>query len=573
MTTFAGEFLQLGPGRLTPKNLSSDVTGATAITSLSASLSSASKNASRGTPQPAISISAPAPNIGQIEEAFGGRLFYRIITVPTTEALQFVLTATQFPVEVWNTFQDSDEILETITITGSGGLTLSDPFGEPLLFAAQGSRIYQALVPSSGPTQIDQSVIFAFLSGINGLILVTGSRIALFSVQPDWSEGIAESISYLTDVLKAYSDNEQRRGLRQFPRRALRYRALALNARDAAGMESLVWGWQHEPYGVPWWPDATPVTADTPAGSFSIPCNTVDRQFAAGGLCCIFSSEFVFEALTVESVSPTGVTFTSPTQLDWKANPSQIVMPVFLARLGSSVNVSRFSSEIDQIDLDFIGEALQAAPAPSTTLTQYKGFDVLEIAPNWRDAPLKRTYTRSLVTVDPKIGPITVIDKGGSAIVKQPFPWFLTNHAAVTTFRAFLLRRFGQLNPFWLPTWDQDLILAFDVGSGDTGIVIKSEFYSRFFFPNPARRFIAFIPTDGSSNVYRKITSTNDNGDGTESLVLDTPTGKNFPAASTMISFLTLARCASDDNQIEWLTADLAEVNLEVQEVPRELPA
>lgn len=572
-STFAGEFLQLGPGRISPFAASGNIVGQAVSTTPVFSLATALLNASRGTPQPALSISAPAPNVGDLRPVFGGRLFERIIVLPTTEALQFVLTATQFAIEVWNTHQDIDDVLESISITGSGGLTITDPLGEPLLYAAQDSEIYQALVPSSGPTQIDQSAIFAFLSGLSATILVTGSRIALFSVQPDWSEGMAESISYLTDVLKSYSDNEQRRGLRQFPRRAMKFRALALNARDAAGMESLVWGWQDQPFGVPWWPDGIPLTSDTPAGSFFIPCATVDRMFAAGGLCCIFQDEFTFEALTVDSVSPTGVTVLSPTQFDWKSNPAILVMPVFLARLGSSVDVSRFSSEIDQIDCDFIGEAMQAAPAPTTTLAQYKGFDVLEIAPNWRDAPLKRTYARSMVTIDPKIGPIKVVDKGGSAVVKQPFPWFLIDHAAVTLFRAFILRRFGQLNPFWIPTWDQDLVLNTNVGASDTGIVIKSEFYSRFFFPNPARRFIAFIPTDGSGNVYRKITGSNDNEDGTESLVLDAPTGKAFSAKNTMISFLTLARLASDDNAIEWQTADLAEVNLELQEVPRELPS
>lgn len=571
-STFAGELLVLGPGRASPLAASGNIVELTYETGLSASLTSAEENGSAGT-QRAISISAPAAKTGFQAQTFGGLLFHRILMLPTVEALQFVLTATQFAIEVWNTFQDSDEILETLAITGVGGLTVTDPYGEPLLFAPQQSRIYQALVPSSGPTQVNQSVIFTFLSGLVASILVTGSRIALFSVQPDWSEGMAESISYLTDVLKAYNDNEQRRGLRQLPRRALRFRALALNARDAAGMESIIWGWQNQPFGVPWWPDGVPLTTDTPAGSFFIPCDTTDRQFAAGGLCCIFQDEFTFEALSVSAVSSSGVTVESPTQFAWASNPAILVMPVFLARVGNSVSVSRFSSEIDQIDLDFIGEAMQAAPAPSITLTQYKGFDVLEIAPNWRDIPLKRTYKRTMTTIDPKIGPITVIDKGGSAVVGQPFPWWLDGHSLVTTFRAFLLRRFGQLNPFWIPTWDQDLVLSANIGVTDTGIVIESEFYSRFFFPNPARRFIAFIPTDGSGNIYREITASQDNGNGTESLTLDSPTGKAFTVGNVMISFLTLARCASDDNEIEWLTADHAEVNLELQEVPRELPS
>lgn len=526
-----------------------------------------------GVPQPAIST-AHRDLTGRRRETFGGLLFERVIVIPRTDALGFVLTATQFSIEVWNAFRDSDQTLETITITGIGGLTLSDPYGEPLIFGALDSYVYQATVPSAGPAQIDQDVAFGFLSGIGGADChVTGSRITLFSVAPDWNEGMEESIEFLTDVLKKYSDNEMRRGLRQLPRRAMRYRALTLNARDAAGMESLVWGWQNQPYAVPWWQDAQPLAANLPAGSFSIPVNTVDRLFAVGGIVCIWVDEFTFEALNIESVSPTAITVSSPTQFSWSGGPGTRVMPVFLCRLPSKVTVRRHSSEIDQIDLEFIGEAAQPAPAPTTSPTQYKGFDVLEVPPNWAEAPLSRDYNRSLVTIDPKIGPIEVIDKGGTAVVGQEFPWWLDTHPNVTAFRAFILRRFGQLVPFWIPTWDQDLVLFQDVASTDSGMRIKSEFYTRFFFPNVSRRYVALIPTDGSGNVYRKITAAHDNGDGTENLTFDALPGKNFPKATTMVSFLTFARLGEDRVSIKWDSSEHAEAILSLVEVPREIPS
>lgn len=572
MANFAGVLIALGPGQVIPQGRSTDITGMLEITAQSISEGNLPLGGNQGTPQPTLSV-VHAAETGAIVDTFGKLLFGRVLVLPNLESLGFVLTATEFSVEVWNTFRDTDQVLTSIAVTGTGGIVVTDPYGEPLIYAAQDSRIYQATLPGSGDVNINQQVAFSFLSGILGATLfATGSRIALFSVAPDWNEGMAETIEYLTDVMKAYSDNEQRRGLRQFPRRALRFRALALSAVTAAGMESMLWGWQAQPFGVPWWPDASPLTATTPAGSFFIPCNTADRQFAAGGLCCIWQSEFLFEALSIVSVASGGVTVSSPTQLNWMASSAVLVMPVFLARISDKVDVRRFSSAIDQIDLQFIGEAMQAAPAPTISPTQYKSIDVLEISPNW-EAGLERTYKRSMVTIDPKVGPITVVDKGGSAVVGQEFPWFLNGHATVTTFRAFILRRFGQLNSFWIPTWDQDLVLAVDVGSTDAEIVIQSEFYSRFFFPNQARRFIAFIPASGSGNVYREITAAVDNGNGTESLTLDTPTGKAFPAAQTMVSFLTLARLGTDRTEIEWWNADLAQSILSLEEVPREVPA
>lgn len=571
MTDFAGQRIAF-PGGLDPANRSTSVTAGLFAATLILGLGTLPLAANQGVPEPVISV-VHSNLSGQRVETFGGQLFEKVLAIPSAKALGFVLTATQFPIEVWNTFRDSLQVLESITLSGAGGLTITDPYGEPLIFAPLGSFIYQATVPTSGAAQIDQDVVFAFLSGIPGADLhITGSRITLFSVAPDWNEGMEESLEYLTDVLRAYSDSEQRRGLRQLPRRAMKYRALTLNARDAAGMESLIWGWQNQPYGVPWWPDAQPLLSDVAIGDFVIPVDTADRQFAAGGLVVVWVDEFTFEALSITSVAAHSLACSSPTQFAWKAGPGTRVMPMFLCRLPASIDVSRHSSEIDQVDLNFIGEAGQPAPAPTASPAQFKGFDVLEIAPNWERTPLKRSYKRSMVTIDPKVGPIEVIDKGGTALVGQEFPWWLDTHPNVTAFRAFILRRFGQLNPFWIPTWDQDLVLFQDVLSTDSGIRIKSVFYTRFLFPTPARRFIAFIPIDGSGNVYGKITASHDNGDGTENLTLEVATGKNFGKGSTMISFLTLARLASDSVAIKWSSSEHADAQLELQEVPRELP-
>lgn len=573
MADFAGIDFTNAPIGIFANGISTDIATATQqLTSWALSVRPYGVALSQGTPQPVVSIVHHSLG-GSYRELFGGQLFERVILIPRTKALGFVLSSTQFPIEVWNAFRNADKLLTAIVISGSGGVTLTDPYGEPLVYGALDSFIYQATMPASGPAQINQDILFQFTPSVPGTdLLITGSRVTLFSVAPDWASGIREKISYLTDVLVAYSDNEQRRALRQIPRRGLHYRASAFTARNSAGMESLVWGWQHQPYGVPWWQDATPLASSIGAGSFSIPCNTTDRQFAAGGIATIWKDEYTFEALTIDQVFADHITITSPTQLNWLAGPASLVMPVFLARLKNQVQVDRLWSAGDSMDLEFAGEAMQPAPTPSISLPAFKGFDVLETMPNWVNG-LTRVYNRSVALLDPHVGPISSIDKGGVAIVDQSFPWWIKDHAAATMFRAFVRARFGQLRPFWIPTWDQDLVLHVDVGATDSGITIDSEFYTRFLFPSVARRFVAFIPTDGSGNVYRKITGSTDNGDGTESLVLESSTGKVFLKDHTQVSFLTLVRLSSDEVELTWSTSDFAQSTLQFQEVPHEVPA
>jgi hypothetical protein len=509
---------------------------------------------------------------GFYQELFGSQLFERVILIPSVEKLGFVITDTQFPVEVWNTRRNVADILTSVNVLGVGDLIVTNPFPLPTYYGALCSRIYQVIVNRTGAPTINAEICFGFVSGIAGTcILITGNRIVLFSPRIDWNSGFKERISYLSNVFKSYSDVEQRRALRQLARRSSTFRAAGLSAREAATIESQIWGWQNQPYGIPWWPDVSPLTVDAPIGSTQIFCDTTDRQFAAGGIACVWKDPFTFEALSVTAVAPNSITVASPTQLLWKANPATVAMPVFLGRLPLSVDVNRLFSGADQMEMVFSGEASQLAPAPMHALTQYRGFDVLEIPAHW-PTDLKRKYTRSMISIDPEVGPITVIDQGGAPYISQPFPMLILSHAEVTKLRAFILARFGRLRPFWLPTWDQDLVLSQDLNAADTGIKIQSEFYTRFMFPNRARRFVALIPTDSSGNIYHQITSSVDNGDGTETLQFESPIGRDMKAARTMVSFLVFARLNSDDTEIDWLSNDVAEATLEFQELPKEVP-
>jgi hypothetical protein len=562
------------PGIIVDPNLQAtpyNYSGVSGVTSPGLSIS-VSSNAQSGTSGGTIpSSSAHGDHPGLLQQMFGFNLFERIIVIPRVKAVGNILSSTQFPVEVWNTFHDTSEDLTAITITGSGGITISNPFTFPKTIGPQGSIIFQALVPDNGDVNIALDVVFTF-AGISGTdMAVTGSRILVFSVAPDWAQGVEEKIEYLTDVLVAYDDSEQRRSLRSLPRRGIRIRAVALDPRSAAGMESLIWGWQQRPYGVPFWADAQELQADVLAGLFTIQVNTVDRLFTPGGMLMIWKDEFTFEALTVLSMTGSSVTLTTPTQFAWKEGAGALIVPLFLGRCANQLELSRLWSGGDEIDIEFSGEALQIAPTPSESLTQFKGYDVLEIPPNWVSG-LKRTYARSTVTMDPGIGPITVDDKGGTAIVSHDLPWWIDIHSKITAFRAFLLGRKGRFAPFWQPTWDQDLVLAATATSSSSVLNIQSMNYTRFFFPDPARRFLALISRNGGANRFVQVTGSIDNFNGTESLTLSAPLTEDVPTDSTMISFLTFSRLRDDAATIIWQSTDYAEAIIGIQELPREVP-
>lgn len=555
--------------RITPAGLSSDITAGTTVP-----LGISEQSPDLAGPVTIIgSVPAPAPTLhmpGFNEENFGALLFERIIISPSTKALGFVLSATRFALEIWNTFRTASKVLTAINITGNGGLTLDAPVTLPHSLQSMGSVIYEASLPNSGSPAISEIVEFV-VTGISGAVaLVTGQRIMVFSVRPDWAAGISERISDFTDVMKSYSNKEQRRGLRTVSRRGLKFQADAMNARDAAGMESLVFGWQDRPYGVPFWQDYSPLTAPAVTGDTSLALDTADRLFAPGGLLLLLGDEFNFESLSILSVSPTAIVVESPLVFNWPKGT--LVMPVFLARLKEETSVTRLNSAIDQMDLEFEGEAGQLAGVATVALRQYRGFDVLEAPPN-RESDLPRGYKRDLVKLDQQTGIITVESKSNAPTVTLNHPWFLMGRHDITKCRSFLLRRQGQLNPFWVPTWDHDLVMNQDLAPGGTQLVIKRVFYTRFFFPELSRRYLAFIGPGGVMLGYNKVTASQENSNETETLTLETAISAGLAATTTMVSFLSFARLAMDDNSIEWSNPSLAQAALAVQELPQEVPA
>lgn len=206
---------------------------------------------------------------------------------------------------------------------------------------------------------------------------------------------------------------------------------------------------------------------------------------------------------------------------------------------------------------------------------QAYGYDVLEVQPNTgqeRDS----TYTRLMTIFDSRTGPRKAEDRADVAVVKSSgFNWQLHGRREIEEFRAFLQARKGACVPFWVPTWQHDLVLAADIGAGIAGLKILNMGYTKFMWADPARRYLAIFALDGSQRrAYRKIVSSAE-GTPHETLTLDgavIPSGQLL-ADQVLVSFLTLVRLAADDPELIWHSRDTAEVTLSFVEVPLEVPA
>lgn len=203
-------------------------------------------------------------------------------------------------------------------------------------------------------------------------------------------------------------------------------------------------------------------------------------------------------------------------------------------------------------------------------MTTYLSIDVLELEPDWKEG-LSEEYLRSIARLDPGTGRVQVDDMGGGPILTQPYRWFIDGRTELDTFRQFRDARRGRAVPFWMPTWKQDLVLASSAITTDTNLIIRSVGYTKFMFTNKARCHLALMKADGTK-IYRKVTGANDNGNGTETLTLDSAVGTALDAATTMVCFLLLCRLGADEVVTHYHSGTAAEAEFPVTEIPREVP-
>lgn len=206
-------------------------------------------------------------------------------------------------------------------------------------------------------------------------------------------------------------------------------------------------------------------------------------------------------------------------------------------------------------------------------MSTWQSIEVLDLVEHNRSEPLEEVVRRRFSLLDTRTGHRRAIVPTRAPDPARAFHWTSFTRAQVASMRAFVDARRGMAVPFWLPSWQADLSLAADVGSGAVILTVRRMLYARLLFPGTAgRRHLAFHRR-GQALLFAKVTAATDPGSGaTETLTVTPAIGANLAAAATTIMFLKLCRLEDDEAEITWLNSRMADTILRVREVPTEAP-
>jgi hypothetical protein len=475
--------------------------------------------------------------------------FFRIHVIPAQLNLGNVVSDELFTIGVWNAWLDTTQTLDSITPVGATGLTLTGQPDPPLDFLPNQQLNYTLQINSDGPPTIVASYTFLFADAESVVLAIAGQRITAWALTPDWSEAVEEKLGFLTDKLVAWDGSSQRRALRIVPRRNVSFSA-PMTRSEKQYVENQLFAWGALIWALPiWWDGQYLMTAVAP-GALSVPCNTDDRDFVAGGLAILLLDALTYEVLQIESFTSGALTLSRVTVQDWPTGSK--LYPVRSARLLSTTRISRDTGTYATLQPDF--QIVEPCSWPAATgLPQYRGANVLEDSPD-TDQTSEGAYDRDTFTIDTQTGDIAVIDTALIGFPTNSHNWFLKGAAARAAFRSLLYLLRGQQGQIWVPSYESDLTLVADVHAADTNLECANSGIS-LFAAKQNRQDIRIELLTGTV-FYRRITGAAQDSPTTEVVSIDTSLGADVAAKTVRrISFMALSVLAGDEITIEHLTS------------------
>ncbi len=493
---------------------------------------------------------------GSVLRQFEQDWYHHVHLLPAKIALGNLLSTQMRQVEVWNA-NFAPKTLSALIGENDGGISLAAPSNPPTTYGMLESRLHNVSVSLDGPPVIEADFTFQFPDEAPTLS-ISGRRVVVFGLKPNWADGWLERLIWATDVLTARDGTEQRVSLRAKPRRSLEFSVLVGSA-DAALLDVLLSAWQSRVYALPIWPDKAVMVAAIAAGSTVIPLSTTHLEYEADGLLVIGTDSRNTEAAEVLSIASNAVTLKQPLLQSWPAGA--FVTPARTARLRVTQAVSRVTDAIARARLVF-DIAGTTAIAKQDSTTTFNSTPVWIPRPN-RARDVESDYQRLAEVLDFDTGITAIDDHAARPFVRRSFDYIFKNRTEVATFKAWLAARQGRLTAFWHPTWEASIVPVKKILSNQTVMTVASRGYALYFNPMPGRTEAAFLHKNGTW-YFRTISSF---GAGTigdeEVMTINQPFGFDAnPEDWLAIYFLEKTRLDADQIEINWQTDSVVEASV-----------
>lgn len=474
-------------------------------------------------------------------------------------------TARSVEVVIFNTYVEQSVKIDTLTLPTDAGITI-DGFTQGDTLRPMERLVFSVIASPTGIATLS-GYLNVGASAINyaKLVPIAGTRFSAFllPISANWADTVNLTLSYKTDIITSRDGTEQRRALRQTPRRTLTFTALVVGD-NCLKMKSILRRKAVSQLYVAD-PTRTVMLADgLPAGSETVSLADIPR-WATKGAYLVFACDEQFELRKIYSLSGNTIQFAAATNFAWQ--PGTRMSVGLLGRLSDGPQLQNLTTTVSVIPVSFICDP---ASDPDYTVgeagTLTDGREVLPFTPQW-GMPVSDSISWKREAIDNQFG---LTDYYAPALfgmdVRQAA--FLLNGNAQDMIDFFCRMR-GEAGEFFASSFVSDLtVSSATVLTSTNFIVINNEIGELY---NDDTLGLIEIKMDNGDIVYRNVVLFTANTDGTVTFQLDSPvSGTTIYTLSQIIrvSWLMLSRFMSDDITLTYLTDSVATVNTNIASRP-----
>ena len=489
---------------------------------------------------------------GRLAHRFAEDYFDRIHLTPIALSLGNVVSELTREIAVWNAWRATPQTLTALRLMGDAGSTLTAPAALPLSLRPMQERALTLTVGLDGPPVIDAQAVLSFADGVTWSIRIDGLRLNAWSLPPDWTEPLIETLAWLTDVQTALAGTVTRTPLRDAPRRSWEFTVLA-DCRERRWVEHALFDWSGRVWALPVFVDATRLGTFVPPGAMQIAVDTLGLDFVVGGLAMLWRDVATYELVEISDITSERlhILLRAPTRRAWTIGTRLI--PCRTARLTDAPELRRHTDRLMQTQLRF--EATEPCDwPPSLPATRYRGFPVLEHRRDETRDP-SASFARRFDLLDGEVGRSHVDDLSGLAWTMQSHAWRLFGRAERAAHRSLLYGLQGHAEALWLPTWTDDLEVVETIGESAVTLTVAACGISRSLRQQAGRRHIRIELTDGTV-FYRAVEASSEialaNGNTGERLRLDAALGRMVtPERVRLACWMALVTLAGDTVELQ----------------------
>lgn len=518
-------------------------------------------------------IPLPASALLGQAQGFGGWYLDKIWATPVPIDFGDISDVKDVTVTLHNTFRATQVITEIdIPVDGLEVFGLTSPV-LPILMNSFGDEIVTFRADETGPNDFDDDIVFTFGGG-SFEIRTLGRRVLLVFGAPE--NGAQETLEFATDLMRSKDGTEQAFSLRLAPRSRIRYVFRLSEAQDELRTRLrtiLLGGGANLAIGVQLWWEARRITSAAAALDTVIQCDTTDMQIAVADNIVFTTPSLLNVIAEVLSFTDTAITLTDVVGAVLPEDTWCI--PVRYGRLLSGGAATRTAQVgFEDLNVEIVTEDDNDISFLNTTYFDLSPFE----SPGrpilkercMRGSRISGTISREQQVIDSVTGRIFITGSEDIGEETSTMHVWINSTPQLFAWREFLHYVRGAWGTFYFPSFQNDLPLFQDFTLGGNSFLIPEMGIANLLGGRAPKRDLLIVTSDGSE-YYRRITDVTDNGNGTETVTVDSVVGSGSPESSaiaeTRISWLNLVRIDGDIARFNHTYLGQAELSFRVRTV------